>query len=339
MRATVRTAGERVELDCSLRWLSRLLEEGTVGQLTSEEGPAPDVRVTVEAGTAPFDTSGWEVLTRGAWRRPGQVVVRDACSSGLDLLVTATGPIMEVTARWRPPISGRAASAVLRARSALLLRAVLVQYPALWWSGQRGRAPLHASVCTVGDGRTVLIAGPGGVGKSTLVNAELARGGRASCDNLCVSDGTAAWGLLEPRRVPAGTDGGHGRRMPHGRREAGWTDRADQLTPDVVLVLRRESAGGTATALASPTTVTACRPADAARALVAGTYMAGELRRYWGFAATLALGTRVGPVHPEVDRVAQQLTSQLRCVEVILGAGPRASLETLLARVTETAVR
>ncbi|HEY4993158.1 MAG TPA: hypothetical protein VII33_13875, partial [Nakamurella sp.] len=174
MRATVHTAGERVALDCSPRWLSRLLEESTAGQLTSGEGAGADVRVTVEASTAPFDTSGWEVLTRGAWRRPGQVVVRDACSSGLDLLVTTTGPTLDVAARWRPPISGRAASAVLRARSALLLRAVLVQYPALWWSGQRGRAPLHASVCTVGDGRTVLIAGPGGVGKSTLVNAELA---------------------------------------------------------------------------------------------------------------------------------------------------------------------
>jgi len=339
MRGTVETAGERVDVDCSPRWLSRVLHEGTAGLHTSTQEAAPDVQVRVESSTAPFDTGGWEVLTRGAWRRPGQVVVANACSSGLDLLVTATGPTLEVVARWRPPVSGRAASVVLRSRSALLLRAVLLQYPALWWSGQHDRAPLHASVCTAGDGRVVLLAGPGGVGKSTLVDGELNHGGRATSDNLCVSDGTTAWGLLEPRRVPAGVDSGHGRRMPHGRREAAWPGRADQLTPDVVMVLRRNSADTTATSIASPTTVTVCRPSDAARALVAGTYMAGELRRYWAFAATLALGTRQGPVHPGVDRVAQQLTSRLRCVEVVLGSGPRASLQTLLADATTMAVR
>ena len=336
MRATVQTAGERVDVDCRLRWLSRLLEEGTAG-LHADDG-APDVTVRVDTSAAAFETGGWEVLTRGAWRRPGQVVILNACSSGLDLLVTATGPALDVVARWRPPLSGRAAAAVLRSRSALLLRAVLLQYPAMWWSGQHGRAPLHASVCTIGDGRAVLIAGPGGVGKSTLVNAELNRGGAATSDNLCVSDGTSAWGVLEPRRV-AGPDAGRGRRMPHGRREAGWSRHVDQLTPDLVLVLRRESADTTATAVTNPTTVTVCRPTDAARGLVAGTYMAGELRRYWALAATLALGTRVGPVHPGVERVAQQLTSQLHCIEVVLGAGPGVPLQTLLARATQTSVR
>ena len=348
MRAALQTAGEVVEVDCPLRWLSRILQEGTAGQRTSPGGAAPDVRVAVEATTAPFDTGGWEVLTRNAWRRPGQVVVRDACSSGLDLLVSTTGPTLDVVARWRPPVSGRAASAVLRSRSALLLRAVLLQYPALWWSGQRGRVPLHASVVTVaGSDRTVLIAGPGGVGKSTLVNAELARGGQATCDNLCVSDGTTTWGLLEPRRVPAGADnastavtgGRAGRRMPHGRREAAWTARSEALTPNLLLVLRRETATAVTDAVASPTTVTTCRPTDAARSLVAGTYMAGELRRYWAFAATLSLGTHLGPSHPAVEQVAEQLASRLRCVEVILGAGPRASLQTLLASATEAAVR
>jgi hypothetical protein len=335
MRAALHTAGETLELDCSLRWLSRVLEEAAAGQRAQGEAAAPDVRVTIESTAAAFDTSGWEVLTRGAWRRPGQVIVRDACSSGLDLLVSAAPPTLDIVARWRPGVSGRAASAVLRARSALLLRAVLVQYPALWWSQQRGRAPLHASVCTVGPGgRTVLIAGPGGVGKSTLVNVELARGGQATTDNLCVSDGATAWGLLEPRRVPAGQEGGDGRRMPHGRREAGWpTGRPEQLTPDLVLVLRREEAAGSAT------TVRVCRPQDAARSLTAGTYMAGELRRYWGFAATLALGTRLGDTQPAVEQVAQRLTGQLPCVEVMLGGDQRGSLESVLATVPDAAVR
>ena len=335
MRAVLHTAGETLQLECSLRWLSRVLEEGAAGQCAQGDDIAPDVRVTVESTAAAFETGGWEVLTRGAWRRPGQVIVQDACSSGLDLLVSAAPPTLDIVARWRPGLSGRAASAVLRARSALLLRAVLVQYPALWWSQQRGRAPLHASVCTAGPGgRTVLIAGPGGVGKSTLVNAELARGGRATTDNLCVSDGATAWGVLEPRRVPSGQEGGHGRRMPHGRREAGWPPgRLDQLTPDLVLVLRREEPAR------STTTVRVCRPLDAARSLAAGTYMAGELRRYWSFAATLALGTRVGDTQPAVEQIAQRLTSQLPCLEVMLGGDPRASLEAVLATAPDAVVR
>ena len=46
--------------------------------------------------------------------------------------------------------------------------------------------------------------GPGGVGKSTLLAAELAGGGRATSDNLCVSDGREVWGLVEPLRLEVG---------------------------------------------------------------------------------------------------------------------------------------
>jgi hypothetical protein len=335
MRAELRTAGERVEVFCAHRWLSRVLAEGIVGQQAVAGDVPPDVRVRVEDTAAAFDTAGWEVLTRDAWRRPGQVIIRNACSSGLDLLVTATGPRLDVTARWRPPVTGRAASAVLRARSRLLIRAVLLQYPALWWSQQRGRVPLHASVCTIGPagGPTALIAGPGGVGKSTLVNAELARGALATSDNVCVSDGQAAWGLLEPRRVPVGDHGvsdhgvsdhggGRGRRMPHGRREAPWPSRVDKLAPDLVLVLRRGNAAAA--------TVAPCPPDEAARFLIAGTYMAGELRRYWAFAAALALGTGLGETHPQVDRVARGLSTALPCHQVVLGDRPGTPLGSLL---------
>src|SRR5579864_1969602 len=146
MRAMLRTAGERVELTCAVPWIAGVLTEGAAGQLTAGDGTPPDVRVTVERDSAPFDVTGWRVLTRDAWCRPGQVVVKDACSSGLDLRVTAGEPALEVVARWRPSGKGRAAAAVLRSRARLLLRAVLLQYPALWQSQQRGRAPLHASV-------------------------------------------------------------------------------------------------------------------------------------------------------------------------------------------------
>lgn len=327
MRAELHTAGERVELRCEVPRIARVLAEGAGGQLAQPgAGGAepPDVRVTVEKTPAAFDVTGWRPLTRGAWCRLGQVVMRDACSAGFDLLVTADGPTLDVVARWRPPVTGRAAATLLRARGRLLMRAVLLQYPALWRGQQRGRAPLHAAACGTGPGgQTVLLAGPGGVGKSTLVHGELRRGAIASCDNLCVSDGRFTWGVAEPLRVPAGRGlSGRGRRMPHGRREAPWPSRADRLAPDQMVVLVRGGSGAP--------TVTCCEPAEAAMHLSAGTYMAGELRRYWGFAATLALGTGASRSHPPVQETAAALSERLPCLKVVLGDRPGVPLRDLV---------
>lgn len=334
MRAELRTAGERVAVRCAVPRIADVLAEGAAGQLralgTGDDTAAgtgrPDVQVRVERSKAAFDVTGWQVLTRGAWCRPGQVIVRDACSSGLDLMVTATGPTLDIVARWRPSATGRAAAALLRARGRLLIRAVLLQYPALWHSQQRGRAPLHASVYTGPGGQTVLLAGPGGIGKSTLVHGEIAHGAIATCDNLCVSDGRQAWGVLEPLRLPVGLAGaaGRGRRMPHGRREAPWPARADRLLPDQLVVLVRGGGGVPA--------VTWCDPGEAARQLSAGTYMAGELRRYWAFAATLALGTGVGESHPAVHETAAALSAVLPCLKVVLGGRPGTPLRDMLTR-------
>ncbi len=330
MRALLDTAGERVEVTCAVPWISAVLTEGAAGQLAADDGTAPGVRITVEHESAAFGVDGWRVLTRDAWCRPGQVIIRDACSSGLDLRVTADGTALEVTARWRPSGKGRVATALLRSRARLLLRAVLLQYPALWRGQSRGRAPLHASVCGLGgggDGRTILLAGPGGVGKSTLVYGELLAGGASTCDNLCVSDGRGAWGVLEPLRLPAGVHQGSGRRMPHGRREMAWPRRTGEMRPGLLVVVSR---GGPA--------VASCEPELAARYLTAGTYMAGELRRYWSFAATLALGTGLGSSHPPVEEAAARLSRSVPCLRVALGDQPGAPLRELLGAAADAEV-
>jgi hypothetical protein len=326
MRGLLHTAGERMELTCAVPWIADVIAEGAAGQLTSADGATPDVRVTVERDSAAFDVTGWRVLTRDAWCREGQVVIGNACSSGLDLQVTVREPTVEVVARWRPSSTGRVVAAVLRARARLLLRAVLLQYPALWRSQQRGRAPLHASVCglAAADGRAVMLAGPGGVGKSTLIHRELLSGAVSTCDNVCVSDGRSAWGLVEPLRLPVEVHAGKGRRMPYGRREAAWPRRTDRMAPDLLVVLVRGAQPG----------VTRCDPALAARHLAAGTYMAGELRRYWAFAATLALATGVGGSHPPVQHIAQELSASLPCLQVTLGDRPGAPLRELLNAAT-----
>jgi hypothetical protein len=172
----------------------------------------------------------------------------------------------------------------------------------------------------MGDVRA-LLAGPGGVGKSTLIAQELAAGGSAISDNLCVSDGITAWGVVEPIRV----EGGTGRSMPHGRAEASLPGRLDSLTPNLVAVIRR---GHNDVA-----SVHSCRTEAVARSLVTGTYMAGELRRFWAFAATLSAGTELGPSHPPVETIARQVAARLPAVEILLPQRPGVRLAELLSRV------
>ena len=215
-----------------------------------------------------------------------------------------------------------AARHALRTRFRALRGQVLLHHPVLWWAAVRGLAPLHVSVLEI-DGTAVLLAGPGGVGKSSLVARELAAGGRAVCDNLAVSDGTTILGVAEPLKVPpeAGSPG-DGPVAPHGRRERPWPERLPALRPQLVVVLRR---GDAAFATVRPTTAAA-----ACRELVAGTFTAGELRRFWPLAASLALATDRGPAVPPVETVAARLVQDLPCVEVRLGRVPGEPLRALL---------
>ncbi len=327
------TAGVALEFRSAHRRVSHL-----VGPLSADDAePAVEqaakdaqVRVVVEATTQPFDLSGWERFARDAWRRHGQTIVHNACSSGLDVLVRPDGPCLHLTARWRPPPVVRAAARVAPGRARLLTRSTLVHYPALWWASCRGLAPLHASVCELAGrpGTAVLLAGPGGIGKTSAVQLQVQGGARATCDNLCVSDGDAAWGVAEPLRVPqAGhlLTRGRGPRMPHGRREVPWPDRVAALTPAAVVTLRRGEA--------PQPQLRSIDAEEACRSLIAGTYMAGELRRFWAFAATLALGTGRGSPQPRVAEVAERLTARLRCFEVVqgpLGTDSLAPLQQIL---------
>jgi hypothetical protein len=318
---TLETAGELLEVDCALGWVDELLAEA-IGDRDRCGVASATVGVRVERSREAFPVRGWEPVTRGAWRQGTQVVVVNACSSGFDVRLACSSERADFTYRWRPPARERVAARVLPARFHLLSRAVLVQYPAIWWASTRGRAPLHASVCTVG-GSGCLLAGPGGVGKSTLLQRELEQGGYAACDNLCVSDGVIAHGVVEPLRV----EGGTGRRMPHGRRETALERRVASLEPQRVLVIRR--------GLGEEGAVRRCDAAEAARSLTAGTYMAGELRRFWGLAATLALASGVGPAHPPVAQVAGEFCRRLPCLRVDVPNRPGPSLGELLKNGVE----
>lgn len=320
MRGALDTAGERVSVSCALPWVADLVVEGAGGELRDGAPADASVHVTVENDRRPFSVDGWEPLTRGAWTRGGELVLENACTTGFDLRLACTPEQASFTYRWRPPARDRVAARLLRSRFHLLARAVLVQYPALWWAGTKGRAPLHASAFAT-EHATPLLTAPSGIGRSTVTVRELEAGGVATGDNIAAGDGTTIWGLVEPLRI----EGGSGRRMPHGRGETVMSRRAHALTPDSLIVLRRadrDEAG-----------LAPCDPEAAARSLVTSTYMAGELRRFWAFAATLAAGTRVGPAHPPVSEVASAFAAELPCFVLNLGTPALARVSELLSTV------
>ena len=320
MTAFLASGGECVQFESALPWVMELIEEGAAGELRPTRSSIASMHVQVEAAHQAFDIDGWEPLTRGAWRRDREVVIENVCTSGFDLHFWYTVDHADLTFRWRPPNRERAASRVLRSRFHLIARAVLMQYPVLWWAGTRGRVPLHASACATGHSRP-LITAPSGVGRSTLLLGELGDGACTTGDNLAVADGESVWGLVEPVRV----EGGSGRRMPHGRNEVALRQRMDALAPDCVVVLtrgRREHSS-----------LAPCAADVAARSLVTSTYMAGELRRYWSFAATLSAATGLGDAHPPITDVASTFTSSLPCFSLALGETSRPRLSELLDAV------
>jgi hypothetical protein len=325
MSVQCRTAGLVVQVESvSPRW-SAFASEACAGQELAHQtsDDKVDVSVLVSDSARPFDRSGFAPLTRGAWANGRSVILEDACGSGADLCVSVREHGIDVVARIRPTWRHQGLGYLDRSRQVLLHRAALVQYPALWWAGVKGMAPLHVSAAVV-DGEAVVLAGPGGVGKSTLIAGVAANRGVPVSDNLCVSDGTLVHGLLEPARGA----GGRGRRMPHGRRESTWAARTASVHPDRLLVLRR---GAGTDAVVRPVAAPAV-----VRELVAGTYAAGELRRYWAFASTLALGTGAGPAHASVDGAAQLLATATPAFEVVLPATPGVTLAELLDRARAT---
>ena len=165
---------------------------------------SPNVLLDLEAGRAPFALASGKLVTRGVTADgAGGAVLHSAGGSGHSQhwTIGASGgrETLTVRSRWQPAPAERAAAAALPVRRRALQAQVLVHYPTLWWAAVQGLAPLHVSILEV-EGAVVVLAGPGGVGKSTLVSGERARGGVAMCDNLAATDGETTYGVAEPLR-------------------------------------------------------------------------------------------------------------------------------------------
>jgi hypothetical protein len=311
MRMVMETAGEVVRLDAQSMWAKRAVQDFPTGA-TPEDKRRATVVVRTGRGRVPSSTRGRR-LGRGIWVDRDVVRFRSACASGVDLSVRASDETVTVAADWRPSPTEAVLHGLLRHRATLLAADAVLHYPAMWRAGWRGRAPLHAAALVVRE-RGVLVVGPSGVGKTTLACAEVAAGAELVSDNLVVCDGETVWGVLEPIRA----EDGDGPRTTHGRRLVTVGERRTRHTSvDLVLVLRRDGAGPSS----RPVT-----PSEAAREIVASTYGAGELRRYWGFTAALAAGTGRGPAHPDVGGVAEKVCAGATCLELQLGDRPAAQL-------------
>lgn len=326
---TFRTAGAVVTVESTVPSVVAALRDLTAGAEPALDSGEPDVHVVVERRGGHPGTAGLVPVTRGVWHgADGGVLLESAGGSGYRQLWSTDGNRVEVRGWWDPAPAESVAARALPSRFRALRAQVLLHYPALWWAALHGLAPLHVSVLEL-DGVVVLLAGPGGVGKSSLVARELDGGAGATCDNLAVSDGATAFGVLEPLRLPVECGGSGGVRATHGRREVRWHGHVPQLTPHMVVVVRRGDAGRE--------TVRPVPPEVAARALVAGTFAAGELRRFWSLCAVLGLATGHGPVLPPVEGVARALTDRLPCYELELARAPGRSLYSLLAEQVSAA--
>lgn len=312
----IRTGGEIVAISSELSWADRIISSGVGTPKQVNTADAVTVQLTIESSSQPFDTTGMRTVTRGTGANGHRAVMTNAGGSGFDLLVDCDDEMLSVRARYRPGTGLRAANAVLNARFELLACQVLVHYPVFWRASWRGRVPLHASVIATSSG-VPLLAGPGGVGKSTILTAARRFGAVATADNLCCADIDQCHGVAEPLRTDATHDGGA--KTSHGRVARPFGERELALAPDRVVVLER----------ARDTEITQITSAEAARVLVAGTYAAGELRRYWAYAATLALATGRGPAHPPISDLATELTNRLPCLRVRVGDGQSISLAQL----------
>jgi hypothetical protein len=310
------TAGEIVAVHSEGDRAHRLIEHAAGGGLAPLGSQRPTVVLELQHTREAFATRGLRPVTRGTSSDGMRTVIGNACGSGFDLQAEVTDDTLRVVARYRPHHPTRAANTVLAGRFGLLAGQTLLHYPALWRAGWRGRVPLHAAVCATAGG-VVMLAGPGGVGKSTLISRAARDGARTTADNLCVGDGVECFGLAEPLRLDRTepSQGGPARTTSHGRSVATLPGRVSSLIPDLVVMLER---GATSD-------ISEAKSADAARALVTGTYAAGELRRYWQFAATMALATNIGCAHPAIDAVAGAYADRLPCLRVRVGDGEHVS--------------
>lgn len=199
----------------------------------------------------------------------------------------------------------------------------LVYYPCFWWLERtRDLHPIHAAGAEI-DGRVIVLAGPSGVGKSTLsVALAAAANARHLSDTFLLQRGSLVCPVREPILLDEWAsrwlgDAAAGLRPIDwryclGRR--GYHFRSERL-----------SAGGEACLLVLPRRSHApyLRRIDADRArgqVGAGGMIVNDLRRYFAYAAVLE-SLSPSPLGAAREKSLADLTARVPCFELGLTAG------------------
>jgi hypothetical protein len=206
----------------------------------------------------------------------------------------------------------------LRQRRFTTLLYYLVYYPVFWWlERHRDTHPIHAAGVEL-DAGVVVLAGPSGVGKSTLSVALAGRAGaRLLSDTFLLQCGGTVYPVREPLLLDTWS-----------RRWVG--EAANRLQPIAWrYCLNRQgfhwpaaglSEGGPARVIVFPYRAAAPRvervSSEAAHALLsAGDLIINDLRRYWAFAAVLDT-LDPSPTMAVREQALARLTAAVPCFRI-----------------------
>ena len=229
----------------------------------------------------------------------------------------------------------------LRRRRFTTLLYYLVYYPCFWWLEHHGEFhPIHAGGVELPDG-IVALAGPSGVGKSTLTTGLAASpGGRLLSDTFLLHNGATVRAVPEPLLLDQWSRSWLGSEAAAALRPIAHRyslERQGYHWPAA-----QSSPGGTLALLVFPQRaathyVRRLPPGQAQGRIRAGDLIVNDLRRYWAFAAVLEV-LDPNPLVLAREESLAKLVSAVPAYEVGLTADlQRTEMVELFARLLRAA--
>lgn len=213
----------------------------------------------------------------------------------------------------------------------------LAYYPAMWWlENHAATHPLHAAG-VAGERGAIVLAGPSGVGKSTLTVALTAAGGNPLSETFLLHRGRDLVAVPEPVLLDTfsqrwlGDGAAQLGRAPGSfvfERDGFHLEHNVRQAPAAAIVLPRR---------ASPAGIAPLTPAVAHRRISGGHQLVKDMRRYWAFAAAfenLGSASEAEALMLQRERALAALVAAVPCWELRLTSDlSRAAVTDMLADI------